>query len=111
MRGEFSKIYADGREKLLDNAAGKRVYRARTLEMWERQKGLCAICANSIDETQATYDHERGRGLGGGNRDDRIIRDGEWMNAMLCMACQGVKGSRRYEWIVAEYVACLKGDQ
>jgi len=52
----------------------------------------------------AEFDHQNGRGSGGGHRDDRIAIDGLFYNAALCHDCNTEKGSKRYEWRDGKYV-------
>jgi hypothetical protein len=85
--------------------AGKREYKARTEELERRQDFKCAICQRVF--LVMTFDHEAGRGAG--KRDDRVLDEkGKWMNAALCMSCNGFKGSRRYRWIEGQYVPVTK---
>lgn len=90
------RTYADGREVCDASAAGIREYDRRREAMRERQGWRCAIGGEFISDEQATFDHERSRG--GGKQDDRIEVDGRWRNAAVCCRCNGIKGSRRYEW-------------
>lgn len=93
------RIYADGREVCdLSTREGRGVYGQRIDEMAVRQKGVCALCGLLLGGDR-TFEHEAGRGTGGGHRDDRIAYpDGRWMNAALHYLCNGRKGSRRYYW-------------
>lgn len=90
------------REICTDTAAGRREYFRRTREMAERQDHLCAICEEFM--VDPTYDHQRGRGLNGGFRDDRIVIRGRWHNAAVHFLCNGRKGSRKYRWFKGKYV-------
>lgn len=101
-------IYPDGREKCRNVPSGKREYERRKMQMRERQGFTCALmlddaCKREIGylhESNTTFDHEAGRGLGGGHRDDSLLKpDGSWRNAAVCVACNGLKGSRRYQWV------------
>lgn len=109
------KTYSDGREVCTGTAFGKREYKRRTEAMRERQGGRCAIGGEWLAVGEAQFDHEAGRGSGGGHRDDRIEIDGQWVNAAVCGECNGRKGSRRYEWRGGLYLpierATLSGDQ
>lgn len=96
------KIYRDFREICQSNAAGRREYILRKLAMGLRQNHLCAICERFMREPQ--FDHQDGRGLSGGHRDDRIEIDGKWYNAALCADCNGLKGSKRYHWVEGKYI-------
>ena len=82
------------------------MYRTRTYEMEVRQGFKCAICTR-ISGSSMQFDHQDGRGHGGGNRDDRIVDDqGNWLNAALCAACNTLKGSKRYHWKNGAYIPC-----
>lgn len=89
----------DGREVCQKSAAGVREYKRRLSLMWERQERTCAICYQFLMKDIATFDHQWGRGHGGGHRDDRILLpNGSWQNAALCFGCNNSKGSKRYYW-------------
>jgi len=52
-----------------------------------------------------TFDHEAGRGFGGGFRDDSLFHvDGTWRNAAVHFLCNGQKGSRAYRWQNGKYL-------
>ena len=101
---EAVKVYPDGREVCSKNAAGRAEYANRLLRMARRQNFRCAITGDPLFAENATFDHESGRGMGGGrmgggHRDDRITKaDGTWQNAALCRRCNALKGSKRYHW-------------
>lgn len=95
------KVFSGGREVCQDNSAGDREYKARTDAMQKRQGGHCALCPWYLG---VTFDHQDGRGAGGGHRDDRIEIDGKWHNAALCHTCNMAKGSRRYSWQDGKYL-------
>jgi hypothetical protein len=102
---EAVKTYPDGREVCQGNAAGKREYDARRVELWMRQDGLDAITGEWVDVNVAEFDHQAGRGSNGGHRDDRIVdENGNWMNAMLSHKSNSLKGSTRYHWLNGKYV-------
>jgi hypothetical protein len=88
--------------------AGKQGYYNRTILMLERQGMTCAICGRSLHYIWAEFDHEAGRGSGGGHRDDRIEVDGLWQNAALCRGCNSEKGSKRYHWIEGVYTSVVR---
>jgi hypothetical protein len=93
-----------GAKEVLDlkTAEGRRTYTNRTVRMESRQGGLCALCSRP---GYLTFDHECGRGMGGANRNDAIFdSEGNWINAALCVPCQGFKGSKRYHWQNGFYV-------
>ena len=95
-------IYPGGREVCQDNAAGRRAYYLRTRHMAERQNQLCALCGKFMCDV--TFEHQEGRGMGSGFRDDRIEIDGKWFNAAAHSLCNRVKGSRRFHWVHGKYV-------
>lgn len=101
---EAVTVFPDGRERCNKNAAGKREYLARTIEMWERQHSNCAICGHSMELRFAQFDHQAGRGHGGGCRDDRTIVNGQWNNAAVHGICNARKGSKRYHWVGKSYL-------
>lgn len=85
----------NGRQVCTETAAGKREYRSRTEQMWERQDGICSICLTPMRIEEATFEHEIGRGHGGGHRDDRIEIDGKPYNSAVHGMCNVKKGSVR----------------
>ena len=92
--GDAVKVLPGGRERCLDNAAGRRLYAERRHAMWERQKGLCGICHQWIPEGEETFEHSDGRTAG--HRDDRIVNElGEEINCAAHGWCNGLKGSKR----------------
>ena len=97
--GDAVKVYDDGREVCLSNAAGRTEYDSRRDRMADRQGKRCAICNFPFDGYlgPATFEHQDGRTSG--HRDERTEIDGEWYNAALHGVCNGLKGSRRYHWV------------
>lgn len=99
-------IYPDGREKCrMDTILGRALYRGRTLEMQKRQNGRCCLefycptCPGSLRAHEATFEHESGRGGGGGKRDDRIVLpSGRWINGAAHAHCNSWKGSRYIDY-------------
>lgn len=95
--------YLDGREVCdTTTAAGYREYRRRILTMLQRQNYQCGLqvsrmCPGFLPFSSATFEHEDGRGSGGGHRDDRIERDGKPYNCAACGWCNAKKGSQRGE--------------
>jgi hypothetical protein len=96
------KVYKiSGREVCSKTPEGKAEYALRLDLMCIRQDWLCG-CGCGLYMTQvpdrfntATFDHEDGRGSGGGHRDDRIVKDGKPYNRALRYICNGNKGSKR----------------
>lgn len=103
---ESVKIHRDGREVCSKTALGKFLYQGRCDAMALRQNYKCAICGKWMRPEEWTFDHQDGRGSGGGHRDDRIEIDGKRYNAALCWDCNGEKGSKRYEWVDGKFVPC-----
>lgn len=94
----------NGLEKCRKTWAGRVEYRERTEKMWQRQIGYCAIGNHKMLVEDATFDHEIGRGMGGSNRTDAIEdKDGNWINAAVCVTCNSLKGSKRYGWFGNQY--------
>jgi hypothetical protein len=94
----WRKVYEGGREVLnLDTELGRQAYEIRTLLMAARQNNLCGLCGFPM--TQPSFDHENGRGMNGGHRDDRIEVNGVWQNAAVCLNCNSEKGSKRVPYL------------
>lgn len=68
--------YPDGREVCLDTAEGWREYRKRVEFMWRRQDRRCCLCGKRLALQDATFEHQRRRGMAAAFRDDRIERNG-----------------------------------
>lgn len=104
--GVMTYLDADGlvlREVCAETAAGKREYERRLGVLVLRQLGRCAICLKYMQKP--VFDHASGRGFSGSHRGDRCWdEDGNPKNASLCDPCNGLKGSRRYEWKDGAYV-------
>src|ERR1700678_3088800 len=85
-RREPVTVYLDGREVCdLTTAEGYRQYRRRIITMLQRQQYQCGLqisrmCPGFLPFESATFEHEDGRGSGGGHRDDRIEKDGKPYN-------------------------------
>lgn len=100
------RVHDDGREVCnRQSAAGRETYRSRTLAMLARQGGRCCLefyapmCPGKLAPSEATFEHENGRGLNGGKRDDRIeLPDGTWINGAAHEQCNLWKGSRRVRY-------------
>ena len=86
------RTYRDGREVCnLLTAAGKREYRNRVLSMLTSQEHVCCLCKRPLRPEDATFEHEIGRGMGGGHRDDRIEINGKWVNGAAHYWCNSRK--------------------
>ena len=84
-------VYRGGREVCdLKTAAGQREYESRIRQMLEWQKGICCLfarlncCPGPLLLDDAVFEHEDGRGMGGGRRDDRVLVDGKRKNGAAC---------------------------
>lgn len=102
-RREPITVYPDGREVCnLNTREDEREYRRRIGLMYERQQERCCIgldgCVRNFSLFMATFDHEDGRGMGGGKRDDRIEKDGHPYNGAACIRCNSAKGSRFFDY-------------
>ncbi len=71
--------YDDGREVCnLLTKAGRDEYARRLRMMWLRQKKRCCLegkiedCPGALKLADATFEHQDGRGMDAGHRDDRI---------------------------------------
>jgi hypothetical protein len=89
------KVFGDGREVCQDNAGGRREYYMRLKAMVERQDHECCICRKPMLLSDATFEHQDGRGMNGGHRDDRIEKDGRPYNGAAHRWCNNEKGSKR----------------
>src|ERR1700676_116092 len=88
----------DGREICLQNDAGRHEYKRRKALMWQRQNGLCSLCSKPVSLVECTFEHARGRGAAGGNRDDRIVdENSQPINSICHKICNSRKGSRHFQ--------------
>ena len=107
------RVFKDGREVCnLLCKEGRDEYMRRKRVMWERQKGICCLfgidptCPGKLNWGDAMFEHEGGRGSGGGKRDDRIEiveeRNGMTikrnLNGVAHAKCNSWKGSRRINY-------------
>jgi hypothetical protein len=100
------RVLRDGRQICRKTPEGRAQYRARTLEMWRRQKKKCCICGKTMTENEATFEHTTPRGMGGGSRDDRITDDqGKPKNGAAHGRCNSEKGSRRFKELYGQDAA------
>lgn len=86
------RVYKDGREVCQDSAAGWREYKRRVEAMLLRQEGRCSLCRKRLALNQATFEHQRRRGIGAAWRDDRITKDGKDWNGASHWICNSEKG-------------------
>lgn len=90
--GGAVRRYWDGREVCQDNAAGRREYSRRVEVMVLRQERRCCLCNRKLALLEATFEHQRRRGMGAAFRDDRIEKDGLEWNGAAHWICNGLKG-------------------
>jgi hypothetical protein len=102
------KVMPDGREICNQYTdTGRKAYRKRTEEGRQRQGGRCCLegycpgCPGYLSAEYATLEHENGRGMGGGHRDDRMVINGRWHNGAAHFMCNNWKGSRRIDYNTA----------
>lgn len=87
------RVYPDGREVCTDTPQGWREYKRRVGVMVERQEHRCCLCKRRLSVGNATFEHQRRRGMHAAFRDDRIEdMRGEPMNGAAHWVCNGVKG-------------------
>jgi len=86
--------YPDGREVCQDSPLGWREYKRRLDIMLSRQGRICCPCDKRIRSMEdATFEHQRRRGMGAAFRDDRIYNSrGEQMNGAAHWVCNSGKG-------------------
>lgn len=84
--------YADGREVCLDSKAGWREYKKRVQEMLQRQNFRCCLCGRRLSVNDATFEHQRRRGMGSAWRDDRLENSVGKINGAAHWVCNVRKG-------------------
>lgn len=99
------KVHPDGREVInLTCAEGRRIYLERIREMAVRQGLQCCLygyapmCRRHLSIIGTVFEHEEGRGMNGGHRDDRIWKDGKPYNGAAHFECNAWKMSRRIDY-------------
>ncbi len=85
-------VYPDGRQVCTNSKAGWVEYKRRVKLMWERQGRRCCLCGKPLALANATFEHQRRRGMGSAWRDDRVSRDGHEWNGAAHWICNGEKG-------------------
>lgn len=105
------RIFRDGREVCnMLTTAGRNEYFRRIRVMWERQGKRCCLeglvdgCPGKLALSEATFEHQDGRGHGGGHRDDRIEKDGKPYNGAAHSKCNLLKGSRRINALLDDLI-------
>jgi hypothetical protein len=86
------RVYPDGREVCQDSPAGWKEYKRRVQVMLQRQNWRCSLCGGKLRLRDATFDHQRRRGLHAAFRDDRIKKDGQDWNGAAHWVCNVEKG-------------------
>jgi hypothetical protein len=86
------RLYPDGREACVDSRDGWLEYKRRVKLMWERQERRCCDCGRPLALLNATFEHQRRRGMGAAWRDDRITKGGEDWNGAAHWVCNSQKG-------------------
>ena len=84
--------YRDGREVCVNSKAGWIEYKRRVKVMVQRQNFRCCLCNRPLALANATFEHQRRRGMGSAWRDDRITKGGEDWNGAAHWICNGEKG-------------------
>ena len=93
------RVFKGGREVCnLLCKDGREEYMRRKRVMWERQGRTCILCHCVLRWDEATFEHQDGRGHGGGHRDDRIEKDGKPYNGVAHGRCNIDKGSKRADY-------------
>ena len=85
-------LYKDGREVCTDSPAGWKEYKRRVSVMLERQAHRCCLCGRRLSLANATFEHQRRKGMGAAWRDDRITKDGQDWNGAAHWVCNSEKG-------------------
>jgi hypothetical protein len=86
------RVYRDGREVCQNSKAGWLEYKRRVKVMVERQNRRCCLCNRPLALGNATFEHQRRRGMGAAWRDDRIEKDGQPWNGAAHWVCNREKG-------------------
>ncbi len=105
------QVYRCGRECCdLLTKAGRDEYARRKRAMWMRQGKRCCLegwvegCPGKLTLADAVFEHQDGRGMGGGHRDDRIQKNdpktGQMKpyNGVAHPYCNLVKMSQRIDY-------------
>lgn len=85
--------YPDGREVCQENSAGYREYTRRLEKMLQRQNHRCCLCKKRLSRNDATFEHQRRRGMGSAFRNDAISdAEGNPINGAAHWICNSEKG-------------------
>ncbi len=87
------RTYRDGREVCTDSPAGWREYKKRVGVMVQRQNFRCCLCGGRLSLGNATFEHQRRRGMGAAWRQDAILdAAGNWINGAAHWVCNSKRG-------------------
>lgn len=87
------RVYPDGREVCTDTPQGWREYKRRIEVMVQRQNHRCCLCNRRLSAANATFEHQRRRGMHAAFRNDAIVdAEGNWINGAAHWICNGEKG-------------------
>jgi hypothetical protein len=92
LNGAVIRYHDSGREVCLDSKAGWIEYRRRVSVMVQRQNRRCCLCGRPLSLANATFEHQRRRGMGAAWRDDRITKDGQDWNGAAHWVCNSNRG-------------------
>lgn len=103
---EWIEVFDGGREVLnLKTKKGRDIYAQRFNKAFDDQNGLCGICGDPMDYSDAVPDHKKAKGMGGAMHDDRQ----ENIQAAHSL-CNLVKGSRGPDFKITK-VPMSTGDE
>ena len=87
------RVYPEGRQVCQDSHAGWREYKRRVSVMLERQGRKCCLCNRRLSLAEATFEHQRRRGMGAAWRQDAIVdAEGNWINGAAHWNCNVARG-------------------
>ena len=86
------RVYPDGRQVCQESTAGYREHARRVEVKVERQRFRCCLCNRRLSVRQATFEHQRRRGMAAAFRDDRIEKDGQEWNGAAHWVCNAERG-------------------
>lgn len=87
------RLHPDGREVCQDSPAGWKEYSRRVEAMLVRQNWRCCLCGKRLGLRDATFEHQRRRGMGAAWRDDRIVNEDDSVrNGAAHWVCNSEKG-------------------
>ncbi len=87
------RVYPNGREVCQDSKAGWAEYKSRVEAMLVRQNWRCCLCQKRLGLGEATFEHQRRRGIGAAWRNDKILdEEGNWINGAAHWVCNAIKG-------------------